>query len=228
MINELIKLADELDAQGFKRQANKIDRVIKKAAWGDGYEPSYFGMNQEEFRDLIVSVYETHFDETGEGWDPHEDDIEDIYSHLTVVPHPSDDDYEPEEDGQYWEYHGDGEYTFKGEVDFDSMDKDALKNYEIAMKIKDIMPHWDGGEKDSRMEMSEDDKESWLKSIDTLKSVDTKDPMKGYTDRRDYPSEEDWNSYFQSIEEEEEEEELESYPDHPDYPFPFDNWPGAR
>ena len=173
MVNELIKLADELDAQGFKRQANKIDRLIKKAALRDRYEPSYLGMNQEEFRDLVVSVYETHFDETGEGWDPHEDDIEDIYSYITVIPHLSDDDYEPEEDGKYWEYHGDGEYTFKGEVDFDSMSQDALKNYEVAMKIVGMMPHWDGGKKDSRMEMSEDDKKSWMESVDKyIKNTD--------------------------------------------------------
>lgn len=220
MINELIKLADELDAKGFKRQANKIDRVIKKAAWGEGYEPSYLGMSQEKFRDLIVSVYETHLDKTGEGWDPHEDDIEDIYSHLMVVPHPSDDDYEPEEDEKYWEYHGDGEYTFKGEVDFDSMDEDALKNYEVAMKIKSMMPHWDGGKKDSRMEMSEDDRESWLKSIDT------EGPTEGYKERHDYPSEDDWKSYFQSVEKEEDdynEELLRRDPRHPDN-FPVDDW----
>tara|TARA_Y100000114_G_C11763358_1_gene331286 strand:+ start:584 stop:1189 length:606 start_codon:yes stop_codon:yes gene_type:complete len=175
MVNELIKLADELDAQGFKRQANKIDRLIKKAALRDRYEPSYLGMNQEEFRDLVVSVYETHFDETGEGWDPHEDDIEDIYSYITVIPHPSDDDYEPEEDGKYWEYHGDGEYTFKGEMDFDSMSQDALKNYEVAMKIVGMMPHLDDGKKDSRMEMSEDDRKSWEENIDKyMKKIDDK------------------------------------------------------
>jgi hypothetical protein len=163
MINELIKLADELDSQGLKRQANILDRIIKKAAWGDGYEPSYFGMSKEDFKDLVVSIYETDFDETKEGWDPREDDMEDIYSHLAVVPHPSDYEYRPETDEQYWERNADGEYTFKKEIDEESMDKDALLNYEIAMKIKDIMPNW--GVK-SESEISDDERQSWIENVE--------------------------------------------------------------
>ena len=41
-------------------------------------------MTQEDFRDLVVSIYDKFFDDTGEGWDPYDEDIDDIKSHLTI------------------------------------------------------------------------------------------------------------------------------------------------
>ena len=42
-------------------------------------------MTQEDFRDLVVSIYDKFFDDTGEGWDPYDEDIDDIKSHLTIA-----------------------------------------------------------------------------------------------------------------------------------------------
>ena len=41
-------------------------------------------MRDQDFEDLMVSVYEQHFDETNEGWAPYPEDIEEIRSHLTI------------------------------------------------------------------------------------------------------------------------------------------------
>ena len=41
-------------------------------------------MTQEDFRDLVVSIYDKFFDDIGEGWDPYDEDIDDIKSHLTI------------------------------------------------------------------------------------------------------------------------------------------------
>jgi len=51
-------------------------------------------MHDEDFRALVVSVFDDHFDETGEGWDPYDDDLKEIEDHLTVVPEPGDPDYD--------------------------------------------------------------------------------------------------------------------------------------
>ena len=41
-------------------------------------------MSPENFRDLVVGVYDQSFDETGEGWDPYDEDLEAIRNHLTI------------------------------------------------------------------------------------------------------------------------------------------------
>ena len=51
-------------------------------------------MGKQPFKDLVVSVYETHFDPEGEGWEPYPKDLEAIEDHLTIVPEPGDPDYE--------------------------------------------------------------------------------------------------------------------------------------
>ena len=82
------------------------------------------GMSEAGFRDLVLDIYETHFDPDEEGWDPYDEDLEAIENHLTVVPLPDDPDFDPEEHGRYYKEHPtydssgaqDGvEYSFKKE-----------------------------------------------------------------------------------------------------------------
>ena len=54
-------------------------------------------MNPADFKALVISVYEKHFDPEGEGWEPDPKDLEAIEDHLTIVPEPGDPDYEPPE-----------------------------------------------------------------------------------------------------------------------------------
>ena len=43
-----------------------------------------FNMPREAFKDLVASVYEKHYDQTGEGWEPYDEDLETILDHLSV------------------------------------------------------------------------------------------------------------------------------------------------
>ena len=52
------------------------------------------GMSMQDFEALVVSVYDRHFDDTGEGWAPYREDLEEIENHLTIIPLPGDLDYE--------------------------------------------------------------------------------------------------------------------------------------
>ncbi len=63
------------------------------------------GGGESRFKDLVVNVYETHFDPEGEGWEPWPKDLEAIEDHLTIVPLPDDDDFYPEEHGRYYDEH---------------------------------------------------------------------------------------------------------------------------
>jgi hypothetical protein len=192
MINDLIRLADELDNGGFDKQASKIDRLIKKLAWGEDNEPSYLGMSSERFKDLAVSIYEEHFDETEEGWEPYEEDLEEIVNHISIVPHPDDEDFEPEVDGEFWEKDKYGGWTFTAGRD---SDEEPSLNEQIAMKIKDIMPHWDEKKKDS---------------------------MPTNYDER--PLEERAEEAELYLGEKDHEQPIEDNPGHPDYQFPVDDW----
>ena len=42
-------------------------------------------LHDDDIYDLVVSVYEKEFDDTGEGWDPYDEDIEEIRDHLTLT-----------------------------------------------------------------------------------------------------------------------------------------------
>tara|TARA_B100001094_G_C18150045_1_gene783135 strand:- start:1400 stop:1789 length:390 start_codon:yes stop_codon:yes gene_type:complete len=59
-------------------------------------------MNDDNLKGLVTSVYDRYFDPDNEGWEPYDDDIEDIRNNLTVVPLPGDEDYEPEEHDRYY------------------------------------------------------------------------------------------------------------------------------
>ena len=81
-------------------------------------------MSEPQLRDMVIGIYEKYFDPEGEGWDPHDEDLEAIESHLTIIPLPDDPDFDPEEHGHHYEEHPtydpagkqDGvEYSFKKE-----------------------------------------------------------------------------------------------------------------
>ena len=42
------------------------------------------GLDRDSFEDMVVYIYETHFDTTGEGWAPYEEDLIAIEDHLTI------------------------------------------------------------------------------------------------------------------------------------------------
>jgi len=54
-------------------------------------------LTRNQFKDLAIYVYGTHFDPTGEGWEPYNEDLTTIEDHLTIVPIPGDDGYEQPE-----------------------------------------------------------------------------------------------------------------------------------
>ena len=62
-------------------------------------------MSEPQLRDMAIGIYEKHFDPDGEGWDPHDEDLEAIESHLTIIPLPDDPDFDPEEHGHHYEEH---------------------------------------------------------------------------------------------------------------------------
>ena len=61
-------------------------------------------MSDANLKDLMIGVYEEHFDPENEGWDPHPEDISDVQDHLTVVPLPGDDDYDPDEHDRFYDF----------------------------------------------------------------------------------------------------------------------------
>jgi len=52
------------------------------------------GMADEDFRSMVVGIYDDYFDPIGEGWEPYPADLEAIKGHLTIIPEPGDLDYE--------------------------------------------------------------------------------------------------------------------------------------
>jgi len=44
------------------------------------------GMMDPDLKALAASVFDDHFDTTGEGWDPYDEDVQEIQDHLTVLP----------------------------------------------------------------------------------------------------------------------------------------------
>ena len=52
------------------------------------------GMADEDFRSMVVGIYDDYFDPIGEGWEPYPADLEVIKDHLTIIPEPGDLDYE--------------------------------------------------------------------------------------------------------------------------------------
>lgn len=61
-------------------------------------------MSDDKLKDLMIGVYEEHFDPENEGWDPHPEDISDVQDHLTIVPLPGDDDYDPDEHDRFYDF----------------------------------------------------------------------------------------------------------------------------
>jgi hypothetical protein len=53
------------------------------------------GMLTKDFRSMVTSIYEDHFDPAGEGWEPYEEDLAAIKDHLDIIPIPGDDNHEP-------------------------------------------------------------------------------------------------------------------------------------
>jgi len=51
------------------------------------------GMADEDFRSMVVGIYDDYFDPIGEGWEPYPADLEAIKGHLTIIPEPGDLDY---------------------------------------------------------------------------------------------------------------------------------------
>ena len=52
---------------------------------------------EEEFKELIVGIYEKHYDETEEGWDPYPGDIKYIKNRLLGPPDEEDDELAPDD-----------------------------------------------------------------------------------------------------------------------------------
>ena len=57
-------------------------QIALKIARG-GIEDMALGMSDDDLKDLVVYIYDKEFDETGEGWDPYEDDLAQIRNVLT-------------------------------------------------------------------------------------------------------------------------------------------------
>jgi hypothetical protein len=91
------------------------------------------GMPEAGFRDLVVDIYETHYDPDKEGWEPYDEDLESIENHLTVVPLPDDDDYEPEEHDRFYKF--EKEYDESGP----SGQSWSFRKNEIRKRIKSVI-----------------------------------------------------------------------------------------
>jgi len=57
-------------------------QVALKIARG-GLQDTALGMSDDDLKDLVVYVYDKEFDETGEGWDPYDEDLAQIRDVLT-------------------------------------------------------------------------------------------------------------------------------------------------
>ena len=57
-------------------------QVALKIARG-GLQDVALGMSDDDLKDLVVYVYDKEFDETGEGWDPYDEDLAQIRDVLT-------------------------------------------------------------------------------------------------------------------------------------------------
>ena len=55
------------------------------------------GMSDKNLKDLVVAIYDEHFDETGEGWNPYDDDLGQIRDVLTPSDEEDEDQYNLEE-----------------------------------------------------------------------------------------------------------------------------------
>ena len=64
------------------QQEDLNTQVALKIARG-GLQDVALGMSDDDLKDLVVYVYDKEFDETGEGWDPYDEDLAQIRDVLT-------------------------------------------------------------------------------------------------------------------------------------------------
>ena len=57
-------------------------QVALKIARG-GLQDTALGMSDDDLKDLVVYIYDEEFDETGEGWNPYDEDLAQIRDVLT-------------------------------------------------------------------------------------------------------------------------------------------------
>ena len=57
-------------------------QIALKIARG-GMQDTALGMSDDDLKDLVVYIYDKEFDETGEGWDPYDEDLAQIRDVLT-------------------------------------------------------------------------------------------------------------------------------------------------
>lgn len=72
-------------------------------------------MDDRNFEGLVTSIYDRYFDPDNEGWQPYDEDLEDIRNSLTIVPLPGDVESDP--GGAYDPEEHDRNYRFEKEYD---------------------------------------------------------------------------------------------------------------
>ena len=87
-INEEIEMQEEEEDLN-TQVALKIARM--------GLRGTALGMSDKNLKDLVVAIYDEHFDETGEGWNPYDDDLGHIRDVLTPSDEEDEDHYNLEE-----------------------------------------------------------------------------------------------------------------------------------
>ena len=71
-------------------------QIALKIARG-GMQDTALGMSDDDLRDLVVYIYDEEFDQSGEGWDPYEDDLAQIRNVLTPDDEEDREQYDLEE-----------------------------------------------------------------------------------------------------------------------------------
>ena len=78
------------------QQEDLNTQIALKIANG-GIQDVALGMSDDDLKDLVVYVYDKEFDETGEGWDPYDEDLAQIRDVLTPDDEEDRDEYGIEE-----------------------------------------------------------------------------------------------------------------------------------
>jgi len=71
-------------------------QIALKIARG-GMQDTVLGMSDDDLKDLVVYIYDEEFDQSGEGWDPYEDDLAQIRNVLTPDDEEDREQYDLEE-----------------------------------------------------------------------------------------------------------------------------------
>lgn len=80
--DELRALANLLDGDKMSNEElnEKIAMKIAERGLSDGIEE----MDDSQLKDIMIDTFAQHFDQTGEGWEPYDEDVQKVRQHLTV------------------------------------------------------------------------------------------------------------------------------------------------